>query len=71
MSKVRNRTDGPRDLIVPGFEAHVEAGETVEVPDFQPDGVSPIVYPEATWEPVAEPKVKPEKAAKAADGTAA
>jgi hypothetical protein len=57
----------------------VEDGETLEVPDFQPGhnpaskegdpDYLPIVYPEATWEPVAEPKVKPEKAAKAADGT--
>ena len=67
MSKVRLRPGyGPRDVRVPGFEAHVEDGEVIDVPDFQPDGESVIVWPEATWEPVAEPKVKPEKAAKAA-----
>lgn len=63
MSKVRLREGyGPR--YVTPLDRQVEDGETVEVPDFQADGESPLVWPEETWEPVAEPKVAPEKAAK-------
>ena len=61
MSKVRLREGmGPR--FVPLLDRMVEDGETVEVPDVQPDGKSPLVWPEATWEPVAEAAMKPEKA---------
>jgi hypothetical protein len=52
MSKVRNRTDGPR--FVPLLDREVAAGEVVEVPDVQADGVSPVVWPDATWEPVTD-----------------
>jgi hypothetical protein len=67
MSKVRNISGGAR--YVPLLDREVADGETVEVPDFQPghtdEAPLPIVWPEATWEPVAAPKVAPEKAAKA------
>jgi hypothetical protein len=69
MSKVKNVSGGPR--YVPLLDREVADGETVEVPDFQPghtdDHPLPIVWPEATWEPVAEPRVAPEKAAKTSD----
>ena len=67
MSKVRNVSGGP--LEVPLLDMRVvEAGEVVEVPDFQPahsDGNPlPIVWPGDKWEPVAEPeKVSKSKAA--------
>jgi len=64
LSKYTNISGGAVDLVVPGFEAHVEDGETVDIPDFQPDGVSPIIVPLNRWKPVAEPKVAPEKASK-------
>ena len=54
MSKVRNATDGPRE--VPLLGRMVQPGEVVEVPDFQPahtDGNPlPIVWPPPTWETV-------------------
>ena len=69
MSKVRNISGGPR--YVPLLDREVADGETVKVPDFQPghtdEAPLPIVWPEATWEPVAAPKVVPEKAAKTSD----
>jgi hypothetical protein len=69
MSKVRNISGGPR--YVPLLDREVADGETVEVPDFQPghtdDHPLPIVWPGATWEPAAEPRVAPEKAAKTSD----
>lgn len=65
MSKVRNISGGPR--YVPLLDREVADGETVEVPDAQPDG-SPVVWPEATWEPVAAPKVAPEQPAKTTEG---
>jgi len=65
MSKVKNISGGAR--YVPLLDREVADGETVEVPDAQPDG-SPIVWPEATWEPAAEPQVAPEKAAKTDKG---
>jgi hypothetical protein len=62
MSKVKNVSGGPR--YVPLLDREVADGETVDVPDFQPGHTDadplPIVWPEATWEPV------PDKAAKAA-----
>ncbi len=64
MSKVRNATDGPR--YVPLLDREVAAGEAVEVPDTQGDGVSPIVWPEPTWEPVAD---TPKGKAAASDST--
>jgi hypothetical protein len=62
MSKVKNISGGPLD--VPLLDRVVEADETVEVPDVQADGVSPIVWPPNRWEPVAPPKVSAEKPAK-------
>ncbi len=63
MSKVKNISGGPLD--VPLLDRVVEDGETVEVPDVQADGESPVVWPGNRWEPVAD-QVKPEKAAKSA-----
>lgn len=63
MSKVKNVSGGPLD--VPLLDRVVEDGETVDVPDFQADGESPIVWPENRWEAV-DMSVKPEKAAKSA-----
>jgi hypothetical protein len=64
VSKYRNISGGELDLRAPGFERVVAADEVVDIPDFQPDGESPIVVPPDKWEPVAEPKVAPEKASK-------
>ena len=50
MSKVKNISGGPLD--VPLLDRVVEDGETVEVPDFQADGQSPVVWPANRWEPV-------------------
>ena len=70
MSKVKNISGGAR--YVPLLDREVADGETVEVPDFQPghtdENPLPIIWPEATWEPVGEPKVAPEKAAKTDKG---
>ena len=65
MSKVRNVSGGSR--YVPLLDREVEADEVVDVPDFQADGESPIVWPEGTWEPVTDAKGK--AAAKADDTT--
>ncbi len=69
--KVKNITDGPRD--VPLLGRAVEPGEIVEVPEFQPghseENPLPIVWPEATWEVV--PDKPAGKAAKATPGSAA
>jgi hypothetical protein len=69
MSKVKNVSGGPR--YVPLLNREVADGETVEVPDFQPghtdENPLPIVWPEATWEPVAD---KAAKAAAKADDSA-
>jgi hypothetical protein len=62
MSKVKNISGGQLD--VPLLDRIVEDGETVEVPDVQADGESPIVWPPNRWEPVPD-KVPAEKAAKA------
>ncbi len=64
MSRVRNVSGGPLD--VPLLDRVVEADETVDVPDVQADGESPIVWPANRWEPVAPPKVAAEKPAKGA-----
>jgi hypothetical protein len=69
MSLKKNISGGPLD--VPLLDRVVEAGETVEVPDFQPDHSDedplPIVWPPDKWEAVAEPKAA--KAAAKADDT--
>ena len=54
MSRVKNISGGPLD--VPLLDRVVEADETVEVPDVQADGESPIEWPPGKWEPVAPPK---------------
>jgi len=50
MSLVKNISGGPLD--VPLLNRIVEDGETVEVPDVQDDGASPVVWPPNRWEPV-------------------
>jgi hypothetical protein len=57
MSQVRNVSGGPLD--VPILGRVVEDGEVVAVPDFQPDGVSPIVWPPPKWEPADPPAASP------------
>jgi hypothetical protein len=56
MSKVKNISGGAR--YVPLLDREVADGEIVEVPDFQPGSTDenplPIVWPEATWEPVTD-----------------
>jgi hypothetical protein len=64
MSLVKNISGGPLD--VPLLDRVVDTDETVEVPDVQADGVSPIVWPPNRWEPVTPPKVAAEKPAKGA-----
>ena len=49
MSLQKNISGGPLD--VPILGRVVEDGEVVGVPDFQPDGESPIVWPPDKWEP--------------------
>jgi len=61
VSKVKNISGGPLD--VPLLDRVVGDGETVDVPDVQADGESPIVWPGDKWQPVTD-QVKPEKAAK-------
>lgn len=56
MIKVKNISGGPLD--VPLLDRVVEDGETVEVPDDQGDGQSPVVWPENRWKPVTDPKAK-------------
>ena len=53
MSLVTNISGGPLD--VPVLGRVVEDGELVEVPDFQPDGTSPLVWPPDKWEPDGAP----------------
>ncbi len=65
MSMKRNKSGGPLD--VPLLDRVVEDGETVEVPDFQADGESPIIWPGDKWEDVAAPKVAAEKPAKTSE----
>jgi hypothetical protein len=66
VSQVKNISGGPLD--VPLLSRVVDDGETLDVPDVQADGVSPIVWPPDKWEPVAAPKVAAEKAAKGGEG---
>ena len=54
MSKVKNISGGPR--YVPLLGREVADGETVEVPDVQEDGTSPVVWPDVTWQPVTDAK---------------
>ena len=58
MPLVKNISGGPLD--VPVLDRIVEADETVEVPDVQGDGVSPLLWPENRWQPV-QPPVKASK----------
>ena len=51
MSLVKNISGGPLD--VPVLGRVVEADEVAEVPDFQADGTSPLVWPPNRWQPVA------------------
>ena len=61
VSQVRNVSGGPLD--VPLLDRVVDDGETVDVPDVQADGESPIVWPPDKWQPVTQ-QVKAEKVAK-------
>jgi hypothetical protein len=65
VSKVKNISGGGLEVRAPGFERWVDDGETVEVPDTQPDGVSPIEWNPRQWEPVPD---KPAKASAGKDG---
>src|SRR5262245_22382052 len=63
MAKYKNVSGGPLELRVPGLDAYVEDGGIVDIPEFQPDGVSPIIVPENRWEPVTDkPKARTGKA---------
>ena len=53
MSLKKNISGGALDVPLAGW---VEADETVELPDFQADGVSPIVWPPDKWGDAAVPK---------------
>ena len=65
MAKYKNISGGGLDINIPGISQNfVEDGEIIDIPDFQPDGVSPIAVPLNRWEPVAPPKVAAEKPAK-------
>ena len=64
MSKVKNISGG--ELDVPLLGRSVAADEVLDVPDFQADGTSPVVWPPDKWEPVAD---KPAQAAAKADDT--
>ena len=57
--KLKNVSGGL--LEVPFLDRAVADGETVDVPDVQPDG-SPLTWSAAHWEPVTEPKAKSGKA---------
>lgn len=57
MPVVKNVSGGPLD--VPMLGRMVDDGETVTVPDTQPDGESPLVWPDNRWE-----EVKPRHAGK-------
>jgi len=58
MSLVKNISGGPLD--VPLLGRIVEDGETVEVPDVQDDGESPLVWPPNRWEPVLPARIEGE-----------
>jgi hypothetical protein len=59
VSKLKNVSGGPLD--VPLLDRIVEDGETVDVPDVQPDG-SPLTWSSAHWEPVKDSKAASGKA---------
>lgn len=65
--KVKNISGGAR--YVPLLDREVADGETVDVPEVQPghtdENPLPVVWPEATWQPVTD-----KKAAKADDSKA-
>jgi hypothetical protein len=71
MSVVKNVSGVALD--VPLLDRVVEVDEVVEVPDFQADGVSPLVWPSVHWEPVTDappdpaPAVEPAPAKGAAE----
>jgi hypothetical protein len=65
--RFKNVSGGALD--VPLLGRLVEDGETVDIPEFQADGTSPIVVPENRWKPVAD-KASKDTAAKADDGKA-
>ena len=50
MSRVRNISGVALD--VPLLNRVVQPDEVVDVPDFQADGESPIVWPPNRWDPV-------------------
>jgi len=54
VGRVKNISGGPLD--VPLLDRVVEDGETVDVPDVQADGESPVVWPENRWQPVKDKK---------------
>ena len=57
MPRYKNISSGRLDLEVPGFYASVGPGEEVDIPEFQPDGVSPIevgLGEGSRWEAVTE-----------------
>ena len=56
MSKVKNISGGPLD--VPLLDRVVGDGETVDVPDVQADGESPIIWPGDKWQPVTDAPAK-------------
>ena len=59
MAKYKNISGGDLDISIPGVAQNfVEDGEIINIPEFQPDGVSPIDVPLNRWEPVTEPKAK-------------
>jgi hypothetical protein len=65
VAKYKNISGGQLYISIPGVaQEYVEDGETIDIPEFQPDGVSPIDVPPNRWEPVAPPKVTAEKPAK-------
>lgn len=61
---MKNISGGPLD--VPLLDRVVEDGETVDVPDVQADGTSPVVWPENRWQPVQD-KPAAKAAGKAAE----
>ena len=65
MSRVKNVSGGPLD--VPFLDRTVEDGETVDVPDVQADGVSPLTWSAAHWEPVTDAKAAKASASGKAD----
>ena len=62
MSLRKNISGGPLDVSFLGRT--LEDGETAEFPDFQADGVSPIVWPDDKTQAVVLPAEKPSKTEK-------